>query len=365
MTTTSCYIGYRPSPHRNFRISLWCGRAVVAAFAVLLPIAGGGQETANLVEELAPSTVIITALDAKNTPIRQGSGVIASEDGKVVTNFHVVTGAATLHVRYANGTATVVASLTDYDLTNDIAVFKIPLRGLPWVRPKYQASVRAGDAVLSITNPFGLERSVSTGVVSGIREFADQQKLIQVSAAVSPGSSGGPVFSMDGKLIGIVAGSLTGGQNLNFVIPCDLIIPLVLSSGDISLARISVLGLDKPADAAPSSIAATRSFLMDGVWQGTFSDSLINGHLTITLSQDSQGRVAGTYTASTGGGGTMRGQVFADHVEFELTQNIQGCPGVFKAVSGFLGDSMAGEYSGNDCLGFHPNGQFVMARMTD
>ena len=175
------------------------------------------------VEEL--SQIALDAVAYIETPFAQGSGFAISADGLIVTNFHVMQGADTAEVTigeqvYTN--VTVVASSREYDL----AILKIPAQTPVWLPlAKNTDSTSVGTQVLALGNPQGLRGTVSQGIVSAMDRQLDgiSFSLIQTSAPVSPGSSGGPLLNMKGEVIGVNSLSYLEGQNLNFAIPVDLL----------------------------------------------------------------------------------------------------------------------------------------------
>ena len=157
-----------------------------------------------------------------------GSGVIVSEDGYVVTNFHVIEGADGIQVSLADGRET-EAELVGSDSESDIAVLRIDIDDLQTISIADMDEIHVGDVVLAIGNPFGFNQTVTKGIVSalgrravGINNF---ENFIQTDAAINPGNSGGALVNSDGELIGINSAifSRSGGSNgIGFAIPVDL-----------------------------------------------------------------------------------------------------------------------------------------------
>ena len=149
-----------------------------------------------------------------------GSGVVVDAGGVILTNYHVIDGAIGGVVTASNGTKYPIVGVMDFDAKLDVAVIKIDAVGLSPVELGDSDSVKVGQAVVAIGNPMGLQNTVSTGVVSGVREI-DGRRLIQTSAPVTHGSSGGGLFDMSGRLIGIIVAGIKGGGDLNFAIPVN------------------------------------------------------------------------------------------------------------------------------------------------
>ncbi|GAB62122.1 MAG: PDZ domain-containing protein [Candidatus Jettenia sp.] len=159
-----------------------------------------------------------------------GSGVIIDEDGYIVTNEHVVSRASKIKVRLSNGQdfeATMISS----DPISDIAVLKINSpTPLPYVKMGTSKDLMIGETVIALGNPFGLENSVTTGVLSAKNrtitfnsEYGEinYNGLIQTDALINPGNSGGPLINIDGELIGINAAIVNQAQGIGFAIPVD------------------------------------------------------------------------------------------------------------------------------------------------
>ena len=155
-----------------------------------------------------------------------GSGVIVDPDGHIITNNHVVGDAAEIEVRLSDKT-TLIAQVVGKDPDTDLAVLKVTAdRPLPHVRFGDSATVRVGQWVLAVGNPFGLDRTVTLGVVSGIgREnvnLSRYENFIQTDASINPGNSGGPLFNLRGEVIGINTAIINFAQGIGFAIPSNM-----------------------------------------------------------------------------------------------------------------------------------------------
>ena len=177
-----------------------------------------------------------------------GSGFIVSSDGYVLTNAHVVADAAEVTVKLTDRRE-FAAKVIGVDRRSDVAVIKIAATGLPSVRFGDPAHIRPGQWVIAIGSPFGFENSVTAGVVSAVaRALPDENYVpfIQTDAAVNPGNSGGPLFNLDGQVIGINAQiySRTGGyMGMSFAIPIDIALNVkdqLMRKGKVSRSRIGV-----------------------------------------------------------------------------------------------------------------------------
>jgi serine protease Do len=176
-----------------------------------------------------------------------GSGFIVSADGYVLTNAHVVADASEVTVKLTDRRE-FVAKVIGVDKRSDVALIKIAASGLPTVRFGDSAHLKPGQWVIAIGSPFGFENSVTAGVVSATARPLDENYVpfIQTDAAVNPGNSGGPLFNVDGEVIGINAQiySRTGGyMGMSFAIPIDLALNVknqLLTKGKVSRSRIGV-----------------------------------------------------------------------------------------------------------------------------
>ena len=172
-----------------------------------------------LFTELSPSTARITAHDVSGRAVGLGSGVVVGA-GAVVTNCHVATAGGSLVVKV--GAEQFSASVEIADEEYDLCRLSVPGLGAPAVAIGSADTLRTGQKVYAIGAPQGLELTISDGIVSGMRELP-QGRVIQTTAPISPGSSGGPLFDAYGRLVGIMTFQHRTGQNLNFAVPADWI----------------------------------------------------------------------------------------------------------------------------------------------
>jgi len=157
-----------------------------------------------------------------------GSGVIATDDGYILTNHHVIKGADEILVALHDGRET-LAKLVGNDLESDIAVLKINLEDIKAAPFGDTAPLRVGDIVLAIGNPYGFGQTVTQGIVSALGRYglnlSTYENFIQTDAAINPGNSGGALIDIDGNLVGINSAiySRTGGaQGIGLAIPAEV-----------------------------------------------------------------------------------------------------------------------------------------------
>ncbi|MCB1874585.1 MAG: DegQ family serine endoprotease [Chromatiales bacterium] len=189
-----------------------------------------------------------------------GSGFIISEDGYILTNFHVINDADEIIVRLSDR-RTFVADIRGTDKRADIALLKIDASGLPVVEIGSAKDLQVGEWVLAIGSPFGFDHSATAGIVSAKGRNLPQENyvpFIQTDVAINPGNSGGPLFNLDGKVVGINSQiySRTGGfMGLSFAIPIDVAMDVadqLRASGKVSRGWLGVLIQDVTRELAES-----------------------------------------------------------------------------------------------------------------
>src|SRR5262249_44132458 len=174
-----------------------------------------------------------------NTP-GSGAGVIITPDGHIITNNHVVGDATEIEVRLSDKSK-FIAQVVGKDPDTDLAVLKVTSEHpLPHATFGDSTTVRVGQWVLAVGNPFGLERTVTLGVVSGIgREnvnLSRYENFIQTDASINPGNSGGPLFNLRGEIIGINTAIINFAHGVGFAIPSNmakLVVQQLLAQGRV------------------------------------------------------------------------------------------------------------------------------------
>jgi len=203
---------------------------------VFQSVPSGKSDATAIYERSVPSVVLITCADAKGN-LSQGSGIIMRTDGVIATNYHVIASAVSASVKLHSGDKYDDVSVLASDERKDIAVLKINSTNLPVLTAGDSDSVRIGASIYVIGAPKGLEGSLSSGIVSGIRAADELDskltgfRLIQVTAPISPGSSGGPLLDDTGRLIGLVFASRVDSQNINLAVPVNYVVTLTASVG--------------------------------------------------------------------------------------------------------------------------------------
>lgn len=178
---------------------------------------GADLSIPKLVREVISAVVAVIGYDQKGRPVQMGSGFFI-EGSLIVTNFHVINGTHLIKVKTHDGVIH-GAILTYQDQFRDIALIKISERYVPKRKlffSKHQPVI--GERIVAIGHPMGLEQTVSDRIISAVRKVNRDLELIQITAPISPGSSGGPVFNLKGEVIGVSTLFLEKGQNLNFAV---------------------------------------------------------------------------------------------------------------------------------------------------
>jgi tetratricopeptide (TPR) repeat protein len=201
-----------------FRMAARAG--VLAGWILLIILPARAQDDLpDLVRRIKPSAVAIETFDARGEKLSRGSGFFIDID-RVVTNRHVIEGAYRAEVHLTSGNSFPVKNVLAVDAEGDIALLKVDAPAT-LVRPLSldRTSPQEGESIVVIGNPFGLEGSVTNGIVSAVRDIPGFGRIIQITAPISPGSSGSPVVNMAGQVIGVATLQITGGQSVNFAIP--------------------------------------------------------------------------------------------------------------------------------------------------
>lgn len=190
------------------------------------------------------AVLTIVGTDGAGTPMKQGSGFILTPDGLAASNYHVLRGASHAVAECCDGRTFEVRAVEGADFDKDLVVFQLyegdsqdKPRNLPHVLLGTSQDSKVGDRIITIGSPEGLENTMSDGILSAIREF-DTIRLLQITAPISPGSSGGPVFNSTGQVIGITTFQFTKGQNLNFAIAAEHLRPLFNQNLNASLSEL-------------------------------------------------------------------------------------------------------------------------------
>jgi S1-C subfamily serine protease len=303
---------------RSSLLSAVLGGAVVAAVLIVLGIDGDTKKTTTVIEQApitgarnasatsgltareiykrdAPGVVHISAqiVQQVNSPfdpfgqdqqgVATGSGFVLDKSGHILTNAHVIEGASRVTVQFEDN-KTVTAKVEGKDTSTDMALLKVDTSGVS-LKPLAlgnSKSVQVGDPTIAIGNPFGLDRTLTTGVVSALQRKIEApngysiSNVIQTDAAINPGNSGGPLIDASGKVIGInsqiASGGSGGNVGIGFAVPINTakqIVPQLKGSGTVKRAFLGITGatIDRSLDRL--NLSTTSGVLVQTVQPGS------------------------------------------------------------------------------------------------
>jgi S1-C subfamily serine protease len=275
---------------------------VALALAVLAPAGASAQPCteplATLFERVSPAVVSIQSMKInKAKPQRRfetvvGSGVIIEKDGQVLTNAHVVDGAASLSVTLDSGNR-VPARIVGLDPVLDIALLRVDPPGtLPAAKLGDSSQVKVGDEVVAIGNPIGLDQTMTRGIVSGMNRLLpgiSDEPMIQTDAPINPGNSGGPLVDRCGNVIGLNTLISEDAQAIGFAVPINAAKSILKDLREVGRVVRPWLGLQgRSIDAALGSIVrmpVTSGYLVEIVFDGSPADraGMRGGNLSVVV----------------------------------------------------------------------------------
>ena len=232
---------------------------ILSLTLLLAGVAAAQDFLPELVKRIKPSSVAVETFDSKGNTVSRGSGFFIAPD-RIVTNRHVIERSARVEIHLMDGKKFVVKGVLAVDGEGDLAMLQVDVpKALAVPLPIVQTVPQEGESIVVVGNPFGLEGSVSNGIVSAVREISGYGRIIQITAPISAGSSGSPVVNMLGQVIGIATLQAAEGQSLNFAIPSERILQLKVSE----LQTVSSL----TADTQRSKRSAAERYYSQGVAQ--------------------------------------------------------------------------------------------------
>ena len=245
--------------------------------------AANAQSPQQIAKKALASTVLLVMEDANGQPLSLGSGFFV-RNGQVATNLHVVKGASRGYAKLVSQkTKYDVEGITAVDAERDLVILKISVPGAQVISLGNSDTVQVGEPIYAVGNPRGLEGTFSQGIISSIRKVGTD-KILQLTAPISPGSSGGPVLNDKGHVIGVSVATFRGGQNLNFAIPSNYLKKLMEQ-----IVPAKPLSKVKPAE-------SKRSILAD--LGGRSAEGVTGGKLTWEYSLNQVGSDSGRYAFS-------------------------------------------------------------------
>ena len=241
----------------------------LALILVAASFAHAEETLPTLVKRVKPAVVAIATYDASGEALMTGSGFFL-RPGQVVTNLHVIRGAVRAEIKTLEGKGKIfpVNGTLAIDEEGDLALLSVDMPAERVARSTELAKELPdeGETIFVIGNPLKLEGSVSDGIVSAVREVPNSYRIIQITAPISHGNSGSPVFNLKGQVLGVVTVKVTNGQNINLAIAAARVAELRAGK----LQPLSELALKGKGDVAESLY---RSGL-DSMWLGNYDNAV-------------------------------------------------------------------------------------------
>lgn len=242
---------------------LWCG--------ALVGLAHAQENLPQLVRRIRSAVVTVIAYDASGKIKGQGSGFFV-DSNRFLTNYHVLAGASRAEVKTSDGKCYSVERIVAQDKAGDliIATTENPFVDIGRSNLKISEVLPdVGERVIVIGSPLGLEQTLSEGVVSAVRNIPDLGEILQITAPISPGSSGSPVVNVRGEVVGVATLQLAKGQNLNFAMPGPRVMALLQKPVKLPATSVypSVVGkrtLSTPRKPTGESITVTGKLTKQG-----------------------------------------------------------------------------------------------------
>jgi S1-C subfamily serine protease len=330
---------------------------------------------------------MIIAFDRKGSPFSQGSGFILTAGGLAGSNYHVIKGAARAFASSPDGRVYDVGRIEGADLDKDLVVFQLYPRGskqrahdLSHVTLGSSSNFGIGERVIAIGSPQGLE-TVSDGILSAVREV-DGTRFLQITAPVSPGSSGGPVLNSAGQMIGVATFQFNKGQNLNFAVAVDHLKPLLEQHLQLSFSEFQAI-LGRQAKRSPElateetssspnakeqlghpSIASNSHYLLvAGQFGGVIHNQSANVSAQFTIfSKEDAGQLSGCMLVFQPlfGSGPLEGYVEGDTILFSVTSAIGKITAWGRRAKDEISGTYVVEHAG---YGSNEEGSFTLHRV--
>ena len=185
------------------------------------------QDIVEIIKEVQPAVVTVLCYDKDDRLVSQGTGFFINKEGHLITNHHVVKDAYRVEIQTYDSRKYFVPNIIGVDEDSDLISLEVSLLGETIHYLNITESIPSvGTRLLVIGSPLGLEQTVTEGIVSAKREIPKYGRIIQITAPISPGSSGSPVVTLNGDVVGVASLTRIGGQNLNFAIPSHEILSI-------------------------------------------------------------------------------------------------------------------------------------------
>lgn len=204
------------------------------------------ENVASLADRVKTSVVVVTFNDRDGKTQGIGCGIIIRENGLIATNLHVLGEARAINVRTLDGTVYPVESIYAHEKSLDLAIIQIKASGLPVLELGDSDMLMQGQPMVAVGNPQGLEHSVVTGVVSGLRKDVDGMSMIQLAIPIEQGNSGGPVVDMQGRVQGLLTLKSLVTDNLGYAVTINSLKPLLEKPNPIAMSKWMTIGAVNP-----------------------------------------------------------------------------------------------------------------------
>lgn len=302
---------------------------------------GNAETPSTILANNSKSIALIVAANSESAKL--GTGFFVGK-GLILTNFHVVQNTTMVGIKLGDTEKPILTTEAGgYDLQNDLAILLVDKKvDAPMATLGDSDKVHPGQSIVVVGNPEGLDRTVSSGLVSAIREI-NGRKLFQISAPISEGSSGSPVFNDHGEVIGVVVSSIEKGQNLNFAVPINYAKPLLEQSTEEPISSLpkrnsmeaqTNLGQSPAPKEAGPTLVETLDWLEDKV------------------------RAAGYYHCASNGKGMMCEKMSYESVE------ARDCQLSFTSILTLSGPSASFPASSSETISLHPASPDISASST-
>jgi Trypsin-like peptidase domain/TPR repeat/Tetratricopeptide repeat len=238
----------------------------------------------DLIRRVKPAVVSIITYNTSDDVMLTGSGFFV-RPGQILTNLHVVEGASRVEVRTFEGKGKTyrVLGLAAVDVERDLALLSVETpAGRTSVASLTTAVPEEGERIFVIGNPLRLEGSVSDGIVSAVREVPSLGRIVQITAPISHGNSGSPVFNMRGQVVGVVTIRVMNGQNINLALGASRFVELKAEDKLLGFKELAARTKAKPT----SDSAAELSYLsgLNSLWLGNYESAL--GHFEMAVKRN-------------------------------------------------------------------------------
>ena len=243
------------------------GFCICPLISIVGTVAVHATDIPALVQRAKPAVVEILTFDQQNDLLKSGTGFFISPDGILLTNYHVISGGGGIIAKTPTGAVYILKSVVSYSEAHDVAELQFLTTDAPYLTLGHSSGAVEGQRVLVIGNPVGLEGTVSEGIISAFRAG---RTLIQITAPISPGSSGSPVLDESGQVIGMAILVYREGQNLNFAISSETIRDAITKSAvvtptpSVSAATPAPIGSVVATATPPVTEMAARAKRPDG-----------------------------------------------------------------------------------------------------